>query len=99
MKKVQEKRRIIRTMTESQIRDLGMSLWMKRKTKIVSALLIVCFAWMVGVQYFMDSGDNVALIAIVPVVVFLICGYLKVVKEGNRLWKNIKDKEEPIDLG
>jgi len=99
MKKVQEKRRIIRTMSESQIRDLGMSLWVKRKLKWVSFWCAICIAWMCVVSYITDYNQVNTIIVVSAPVIIALWGVVKLSKEGNKLWDKVKDKEQPIDLG
>ena len=100
MKKVQEKRQITRTMTESQIRDLGMNLWIKRKNTPLLTLLLIGLAWGIAIPVAIgNNSGSTMVIALSPIVIIGIWGCIRLTKEGNKFWNENKDKEEPIDLG
>ncbi len=98
MKKVREKRRVLRTMTESDIKSLGSALWIRSKGKALSVFFVLCLLWMLPIAYYWD-GNIAVVVAMTPLTLLWIWGMWRLDKEGKRLWNEVKDKEQPIDLG
>jgi hypothetical protein len=98
MKKDQRRIQVLRQMTEGDVKALGANRWMKEHSKGIMISCVLCFAWLVFISlYFEGYISNV--IMVVPIVVWF--GYFmgKTSKAGSRLWRVIKDKEQPVDLG
>lgn len=99
MKKGKERRQILRTMTQNQIEILGSELWMKKHRISLVIVAVVCFAWMGLITINTEDSIVASVIALIPFLVSFILWTWKYLKEGKRFWENIKDKEQPIDLG
>ena len=99
MKKEKKKIQVLRRMTEGDIKSLGGGLWMRRRMKFIIPLAVLALVWMVAITQLFDTSGYTALVALLPVLALFVVWGVGVDKAGKKLWNQVKDKEQPVDLG
>jgi hypothetical protein len=98
MKKEVRKYQVTRKYTESDLKNLGGSLWVKSlgKKGIVILLLFLVYAAIVAFGFEHNKPVMYSVVAI------LIVGYMYLMygmtKASRKFWNKVKDLPEPIDL-
>ncbi|KKL11684.1 hypothetical protein LCGC14_2543320 [marine sediment metagenome] len=102
MKKEKPKIQVIRMMTKGDVEALGGNLWMTRHQGKLIFMFILTMVWAVvwvsTLQGELDSRVDFP-IAITPLILAYLYWFTAYLKTGKKLWKEIKDKEQPVDLG
>lgn len=100
MKKEKVKIQVLRQMTEGDIKNLGGNLWIRRRAIMHILVGGLLFLWMVVVSYNTEPNRWLPFVlAVVPVIVVFVIWAVRFGKAGEKLWNEVKDKEQPIDLG
>jgi len=94
-----EKKTVQVRINEGQIKTLGSNLWIRRKIKVIILAMVLCIAWFAVVANLVDRGWLSIALMLVPSLYAWTHAYIIMVKEGNKLWDYVKDKEQPVDLG
>lgn len=102
MKKQQEKRLIIRELTESQIKEIAVSKWMRKN---ILWIVLWCVAWLVGwfalIHYIEVIQEQIYLQMIVLILAvsnITLPVVWKMSRVGKKIWNEIKDKDQPIRI-
>ena len=96
MKKQKLSYRIIRTMNEDQIKDVGIGRFTKRHNNAFYIGTIASAGSVLAGQAFLH--EKVVIISVIPGLLFMVWWLLSSIKEGKRVLDFVKGKEQPIDL-
>lgn len=98
MKKEENRLLVTVRLTESQIKNVGGNRWMKRKSKSLFALAVLCLAWMFITSAVLKAGYLNSIVTVAPSVISLFGWTWKFNQAGKNLWNKVRKLPEPIDL-
>jgi len=99
VKKEKVKIQVLRRMTKDDIENLGGNLWMRRKAKALIIGAILSVVWLVTIVLATEPSLLITYVAVAPMVAVWVCWLWRFTKAGKKLWNDVKDKKQPVDLG
>lgn len=95
MKKQKLTYRIIRTMSEEQVKDVGFNRFAKKHIRVLyGGIVLSVAAFLLGMAFL--RGNQI--ISVIPGVLFAVWWFNSSIKEGKRVLDFVKGKEQSIDL-
>lgn len=97
-KKVERKKiDLLLSKDELWIKNYGSNMWLQSRGKKVLVLFFVSFIWMMVILRFFEGWLGY-FPAIFPLIVTFYMYWRGMTRSGNKLWNEVKDKEQPVDL-
>jgi len=99
VKKEIKRIQVIMKMTEGDIKNLGMNRWFNTKIKPIALSVVIWVVWGIIISKVISNDWLSALLAGLPLAVEVIYIYDRMMRAGKKLWNEVKDKPQPVDLG
>ena len=96
-KKEKPRIQVLVSMSEDGTKGYATRKWMARNSKRFMLAIVACFITFVVGAYLIE-GNAGLVVAVVPMAILLVVWLKKTDTAGKKLWKEIKDKEQPVDL-
>ncbi len=98
MSKEQKSMQVLVRMSEGRIKSLGGDRWLRRRYKSLLIAFILAMLWFFPISLIMKGAIG-AVLSLIPLLVGFIALTYAYRRAGNKLWGQVKDKEQPVDLG
>jgi len=98
MRKENKKIQVIRMMSEGEVKNLGSSRWFNKVYKFLTIYLLAWVVYSVAIGQFLHDGNLVLLLVAIPALVGFAIIYYFAGRAGDKFWREVKDKEQPVDV-
>lgn len=99
MKKEIKRIQVIKKMTKGDIKSLGTNRWFNAKIKPIALSVVIWVVWAIIINKVITNDWISVLLVWLPEAAGVIYIYNRMTKAGNKLWNEVKDKPQPVDLG
>ena len=96
-KKEKPRIQVLLSMSEENVKGHATRQWMVRNKKSFMLAVVACFIVFIVGAYLIE-GNAGLIVAVAPAAILFVVWLKKTDTAGKKLWKEIKDKEQPVDL-